>query len=191
MEEEAIAQVCIDNSAVLVVLCICVPVDEVHAEQVRTKLVPCCSGIKLYNMPSVVPRLPSGFTTLPDESTYVLANCSVPAACLNSSTEQHTDDPDRLVACDILVSNGIIREIGSLSDRGDAHPTTDLEGGLCFPAFVDLHTHIGAVHATCIRNLLFLGLCFVDQIRPDSCGGLHRAKTTQHCRQRPHLREKP
>ena len=118
-------------------------------------------------MPSVVPRLPSGFTTLPDESTYVLANCSVPAACLNSSTEQHTDDPDRLVGCDILVSNGIICEIGSLSDRGDAHPKTDLEGGLCFPAFVDLHTHIGAGQTT-IRNLLFLGLCFVDQIRPDS-----------------------
>ena len=99
-------------------------------------------------MSSVVPRLPSGFTTLPNESTYVLANCTVPAACLNCSTEQNSENPDRLVSCDILVSNGIITEIGSLSGRGVAHPTSDLEGGICFPVFVDLHTHIGAGYTT-------------------------------------------
>jgi cytosine/creatinine deaminase len=91
----------------------------------------------------VVPRFPGGFLSLPEDATYVLVNCSVPGACLNSSTEHDSaENPDKLVRCDILVSNGVIREIGSLSGS-DTHPTVDLEGGLCFPTFVDLHTHIG------------------------------------------------
>lgn len=107
-------------------------------------------------MPSVVSRLPIAFTSLPEEATYVLANCSVPAACLNSLTEHDSENPDRLVRCDIMVSNGIITEIGSLCERGIAHPTTDLEGGLCFPTFVDLHTHIGAKQATYHYRVLLL-----------------------------------
>lgn len=88
--------------------------------------------------------MPLGFVSLPEEQhEFVLANCSVPASCLSSSAAGHdSDNPDKLVRVDILVSNGIVTEIGSLSGRS-AH-TTDLEEGLCFPAFVDLHTHIGA-----------------------------------------------
>lgn len=94
-------------------------------------------------MPSVVPRLSTGFISLPEEATYILANCSVPAACLNSSTADESKTEDGVVRCNIVISNGTVKAISSSSEHGVAHPTMDLEGGLCFPAFVDLHTHIG------------------------------------------------
>ena len=99
------------------------------------------------------------FIHLPDESAYTLGNARVPACCI----EQHkiaanaTDSSsggskawqacvDGLVAVDLSVDGdriAAIRPAGAARAGSDAY--LDVRESIVMPAFVDLHTHIGAV----------------------------------------------
>jgi cytosine/creatinine deaminase len=95
-------------------------------------------------MSDVIPRSKSGFCVLPDAREFIIANCSVPEACLGRPVSEHLPrDADGLILCDVHVLDGAVKAIGSLSAQYARCPTLDLEGGICFPTFVDLHTHIG------------------------------------------------
>jgi hypothetical protein len=92
----------------------------------------------------IVPREVFDFADIPDCNSYVLANCSVPLACMRDAPFEK--DSDDLVRCNIHISGDVIHRIT------DALPclgldVVDLEGGCVFPTFVDLHTHIGALGA--------------------------------------------
>ena len=56
-------------------------------------------------------------------------------------------DPNGLVRLDILIEAGVIRRIMPAGTAAvDGLPAVDLDGGMVWPCFVDLHTHIDKGH---------------------------------------------
>jgi len=90
---------------------------------------------------------------------YILHNCFVPAACLDGEagapgsppvrpTPSLRPDPDSLVHVDIAVdAAGNVASVHPAKPRGGVGgggvPAVDARCGIVFPAFCDLHTHIG------------------------------------------------
>lgn len=114
------------------------------------------------------------FIRLPDAQTYILGNARVPACCVeqqqvaadtsNSSAvsgKGWQTCVDGLLAVDVEVSGDKITAIrpaaGALSE---ASPYLDVRESMVFPAFVDLHTHIGE-NAPLPRPAL-VGLCGIS-----------------------------
>lgn len=88
----------------------------------------------------------NSFCTPPDEETYRLRNATVPACLLDDIPAATTPDPDGLACLDFVISNGRIAEILPAGpDHGNA-PSVDLDAGMVWPCFVDLHTHIDKGH---------------------------------------------
>ena len=84
-----------------------------------------------------------GFAKVPREARYVLANATLPAVLADGFTA--TPDADGLVAADITVRNGIIERIDP-PGRRTALPRFDLDRGMVWPCFVDMHTHLDKGH---------------------------------------------
>ncbi len=85
-----------------------------------------------------------GFATLPAHGPrYVLANASVPGVFL----DDHPQPPDAegLVTADIVVSEGVIERVAPAGSETD-FPLLDLDRGMVWPTFVDMHTHIDKGH---------------------------------------------
>lgn len=93
----------------------------------------------------------SHFVQIPSSSiSYWLLNANVPAACLALPERQVVDEPDLDDLClvDLHIGQGKIKAIcsaGSLGTPKNGYPIVDLQGGLVFPTFADLHTHIGTI----------------------------------------------
>jgi len=80
----------------------------------------------------------SGFLTWPDGDDVLIRNASVPCCLTDEAAE------GEYLARDIRVAGGLIAEIGECI-AGDG-ASVDLQGGIVFPGFVDLHTHLDKGH---------------------------------------------
>jgi hypothetical protein len=121
---------------------------------------------------SVVPRRFQAFLTLPERSDFVLARCRAPLCCLCADTVANKsafqEDADCLVECDIAVRDGRIASVSRPSDWPQ-DVVVHCAGAIAFPAFVDLHTHIGvAARSVSTRNAaLFSIMCIqIDRKGP-------------------------
>jgi cytosine deaminase len=79
----------------------------------------------------------TGWIAWPDAGDVLIRHATVPGCLL---------DPQQpnLVHCDILVASGVVAAIGPAL-QGDA-AIVDVGGGLVFPGFVDMHTHLDKGH---------------------------------------------
>jgi cytosine/creatinine deaminase len=90
------------------------------------------------------------FVELPKGDHFVVVNCRAPSSCLEGVVEQDGMCIDALLPVDVEVHRGRIASITSASTsngRGvairEGVELVDVGGGIIFPTFVDLHTHIG------------------------------------------------
>jgi cytosine deaminase len=85
----------------------------------------------------------TGFTVVPDRPHYWLADARA-QACLIDGEPPGTPDFEGLVRLDLEVRDG---RIARLAPRGTAPAgAVDLKGGLVWPGFVDIHTHLDKGH---------------------------------------------
>jgi len=84
-----------------------------------------------------------GFAAVPRERRYVLAGATVPAVLLDAPPG--TPDSDGLVAADLTIADGAIARIDP-PGRRTRLPKLDLDRGMVWPCFVDMHTHIDKGH---------------------------------------------
>jgi cytosine deaminase len=85
----------------------------------------------------------AGFAAVPAAPRYSIANATLPAAVADASLGPA--DGEGLVTADIVVAAGRIEAVGP-AGTAPALPRLDLDRGLVFPAFVDMHTHIDKGH---------------------------------------------
>ncbi len=84
--------------------------------------------------------MPEPFLDLPATSGLLLRRARVPRCLLDDAP----GDAPELALCDIRIADGMITEVGAaLAPSG---PAVDLAGGIVFPGFVDVHTHIDKGH---------------------------------------------
>ena len=79
--------------------------------------------------------------TAPSSDNFVLMNATVPAVV--APALNHLPAKQGLVRADITVRNGIIERFGSAPADLEL---VDLRGGMVWPGFVDMHTHIDKGH---------------------------------------------
>ena len=86
------------------------------------------------------------FAVIPGAGSYRLANATVPAVALAEPVA--VPDDDGLVIVDIEVRDGLIGQIMHPEDTpptGEA-PTVELDRGMVWPCFIDMHTHLDKAH---------------------------------------------
>jgi len=90
-----------------------------------------------------------GFAKVPRAPRYVLANATVPAVLLDKPPGKPgvlgKPDGDGLVTVDITVKDGTIERIDK-PGRRTTTPKLDLDRGMVWPCFVDMHTHLDKGH---------------------------------------------
>jgi cytosine deaminase len=88
----------------------------------------------------------TGFAAVPDEPRYRITNARAPLTLLTGAGL--TSDREGLAAVDITVADGRIVSVvpsGTFSLDRDL-PAIDLDGGMVWPRFVDIHTHLDKGH---------------------------------------------
>lgn len=93
-----------------------------------------------------------------ESNHYWLKNAHVPESLMvkskqgksrNWSTTSPAEQPDRssLLLVDLEIMDGFIASIATAGTLSSYHyPSIDLQGGMVFPCFVDLHTHLDKGH---------------------------------------------
>ncbi len=84
-----------------------------------------------------------GFAAIPRAPRYMLANATLPAVLVDGY--KATADGDGLALADITVKDGRIERIDRPGRRTTA-PKVDLDRGMVWPGFVDMHTHLDKGH---------------------------------------------
>ncbi len=84
-----------------------------------------------------------GFAKVPRETRFVLANATLPAVLVDGYAGK--PDSDGLTGADITIKNGTIERIDP-PGRRTRLPKLDLDRGMVWPCFVDMHTHIDKGH---------------------------------------------
>ena len=85
----------------------------------------------------------TGFTSTPDRPHYWLSDARAPA-CLVDADTSAAPDAEGLVRLDIELRDG---RIAALAPIGTAPAeATSLHGGLVWPGFADIHTHLDKGH---------------------------------------------
>ncbi len=84
-----------------------------------------------------------GFAKIPREPRFVLANATLPAVLTDGVAG--APDADGLIAADITIRNGTIERIDPPGRRTKL-PRLDLDRGMVWPCFVDMHTHLDKGH---------------------------------------------
>ena len=84
-----------------------------------------------------------GFAAVPRKKRYVLANATLPAVLVDAPLGK--PDGDGLVAADITIRDGAIERVDPPGRRTTA-PKLDLDHGMVWPCFVDMHTHLDKGH---------------------------------------------
>ena len=90
---------------------------------------------------------------IPAADRYWLKNAHVPLPLLNQSQTkrlpipdlQSASQPDFLLV-DLEVDGSVIGTIAPAKSSSDDQPSVDLRGGMVFPCFADLHTHLDKGH---------------------------------------------
>jgi cytosine/creatinine deaminase len=85
----------------------------------------------------------NGFlTVLPEGQQFVLSNATIPTVLCDGLT----GGKDGLAAADIAIENGRIAQIAPVGLMSSGAPVVDLKGGMVWPTFADLHTHLDKGH---------------------------------------------
>jgi cytosine deaminase len=84
-----------------------------------------------------------GFAAIPRATRYVLANATLPAILVDAPPGK--PDAEALVAADIAVRDGVVERIDPPGRRTTA-PKLNLDRGMVWPCFVDMHTHLDKGH---------------------------------------------
>lgn len=95
---------------------------------------------------------------LPSTSNYLLKNACVPlclietqSIALNADTIATRQTRDGLCMVDLEIATGAIVQITPAGTKAWSQladiPVVDWRGGLVFPCFVDMHTHLDKGHA--------------------------------------------
>ncbi len=84
-----------------------------------------------------------GFAAVPADPQFVLANATLPSALVEAPALFSAGDG--LCRADITVSGGKIDRL-TPPGRETGLPTLDLDGGMIWPTFVDMHTHLDKGH---------------------------------------------
>jgi cytosine/adenosine deaminase-related metal-dependent hydrolase len=88
----------------------------------------------------------SGFMSIPNVPHYIAHNVHVPVHCLRGlDSFESIVDHDGLCAIDIEVLNGTVLSLSAAGSSIKPNPprVVDFAGSMCWPTFLDLHTHIG------------------------------------------------
>ena len=85
----------------------------------------------------------TGFAAVPAAGRYVLANATLPAVLVDGFAGE--PDADGLLAADITIDGGSIARIDAAGSATPL-PTVDLDRGMVWPCFVDMHTHLDKGH---------------------------------------------
>ncbi|MGD1705061.1 cytosine deaminase [Dapis sp. BLCC M229] len=91
------------------------------------------------------------FSVIPDTSNYWLKNAHVPVCLIETDSEILSQTREGLSLVNIEIKQGVIRQIVHSSadlpslTTGDI-PNVDLKGGMVWPCFVDMHTHLDKGH---------------------------------------------
>jgi cytosine deaminase len=85
----------------------------------------------------------TGFAVLPDAPRFVLRNATLPAVLAEGFPGE--PNADGLVAADIVIANGKIERLSAAASEAGT-PSLDMSGGMAWPTFVDMHTHIDKGH---------------------------------------------
>lgn len=88
----------------------------------------------------------TGFASIPDTASYRLTNARAPLTLVAGTGR--AGDRDGLALLDITVEGGRIASVvpaGTFSLDSDL-PCVDLDGGMVWPRFVDIHTHLDKGH---------------------------------------------
>ena len=86
------------------------------------------------------------FFTLPDEKSFRLRNATVPACLVDGLSPAIAPDSDGLVSLDIGISGARIDAILPAGTTDATGTSVDLDGGMVWSCFADLHTHIDKGH---------------------------------------------
>jgi cytosine/creatinine deaminase len=84
-----------------------------------------------------------GFASVPRDKRYVLANATLPAVLVDGFKAKA--DADGLITADITIKDGTIERIDP-PGRRTTLPKIDLDRGMVWPCFVDMHTHLDKGH---------------------------------------------
>ena len=84
----------------------------------------------------------TGFVGIPDTAAFVLADARVPGCLVDAPPPDTVPDAEGLLKLDIRIADGRISGLAAHSDSGEAAGRVDLAGGMAWPGFVDLHTHL-------------------------------------------------
>jgi len=84
----------------------------------------------------------TGFAAVPDAPRYVLANVRLPAALVADAPAAAGGD---ILPADVVVTAGRIDTISAPGTSTET-PRVDLGGGMVWPCFADIHTHIDKGH---------------------------------------------
>lgn len=80
-----------------------------------------------------------------DDGTVLLRRATVPVCMIDP--DFRTDVAGDLGRYDILIDSGVIRRISTCSEKPESDvPVVDLDGGMLWPALVDMHTHLDKGH---------------------------------------------
>ncbi|WP_445682413.1 cytosine deaminase [Radicibacter daui] len=86
------------------------------------------------------------FVRIPDARRYRLANATAPASCLPAALAT-SGGAGGLTGIDLIVDGAMIERITPAGGTASEDlPTVDLDRGMVWPAFVDMHTHIDKGH---------------------------------------------
>ena len=86
----------------------------------------------------------AGFGPVPAESRFVIARATVPACLVDTDTPPASRDD--LVSVDIEIADTKIAAVTPSGRSDPALPRMDLDGGMAWPCFVDMHTHLDKGH---------------------------------------------
>jgi cytosine deaminase len=85
----------------------------------------------------------TGFAAIPRARRFALRNATLPAVLVDDPPAGA--DGDGLIGADIVIVDGVIDRVGAVPPE-DRLPAFDLRGGMIWPCFVDMHTHLDKGH---------------------------------------------
>jgi len=82
--------------------------------------------------------------SLPAAARYVLKNATLPAITVDGFAGPAGSEG--LIRADIVIANGKIEAVLAAGTAPDGLPAADLDGGMAWPCFSDMHTHLDKGH---------------------------------------------
>ncbi|MBW6421428.1 cytosine deaminase [Rhizobium sp. XQZ8] len=85
----------------------------------------------------------TGFMTLPDAPRFVLTDATLPAVLVKGFAAR---DREGLIYADIIIADGRIEKILPAGTAPADLPKAEMLGGMVWPCFADMHTHLDKGH---------------------------------------------